>query len=221
MASSRLPRLLFVDAREAQHHVDLAARVLEARQLGREQVREPGPMTRLGCEALQVGQHVGIRRVDVQGPSIGLEGLALVRQAPLLELGDARQQLDPARGVVGVRLHDLVHGDDAIPLARALVDGLEHARGEHGLFAPPHQGLERAQRGLVRRVHLEDAAVSLDGARQVLEVLAPQLAHAELWKAVRPRRAWALSSVCRSSTAKRSYQRWVCWYRRSKTWAAS
>ena len=61
-----LARLLLVDARQAQHHVDLAARVLEARQLGAEERRELGPVARVGREALQVLEHVGVRRVDVQ-----------------------------------------------------------------------------------------------------------------------------------------------------------
>jgi hypothetical protein len=76
---------------------------------------------------------------------------------------------------------DLLHGDDALPLAGALVDRLEHLRREHGLGGrrPRHQALERAQRRLVRRIHLQHGTVALDRARQVLEVLAPQLGDAE------------------------------------------
>ena len=176
-----LAALFLVDAPEAQQQIGLPARVFDLVQLGGEQVGQLGPVPRFAGQTFQLSQHVGVARVDVQRAPVDVERGVLVRQAALLDLRHPRQQLHLARRLLGGRLHDLVDRDHAVPLAGALVDGLQHLRRQHGGIglAALHQRLQSADRRLVSRVHLQHLPVRLDGARQVLQVLAPQLADAE------------------------------------------
>jgi len=173
--------LLFVDAPEAQQEIDLLVRIVDLLQLGGEQGPELAPVPRFGRQPIELEQHVLVGRIDTEGATVDIERRVLVREAPLLDLRHATEQLHLVGGLLRLRLHHLVDGDDPVPLAGALVDRLQHLRRQHrrlGLAAR-HERFQRADGRLVPGVHGQHLAVGLHGARQILEVLAPQLADAE------------------------------------------
>ena len=227
-----LAGLLLQDAREPQQQVGLALRILGAIQLGRVETGQLLPAVGLGGQPLQVGQDIQVGRLDVQRSPVRLERRALVRQPALLDLGDLDQTLDRLPRILGVRRHDLVDGNHAVPLAQRLVDGLQHLGGQHRLRGPRHQRLERVQRRSVAGIHRQHAPIGLDRVRQVVQVLAPQLADAEpqaddlflqdgrLSGETSAWRARAIS-VWRSRIESRSYHRPACTNSRSSACAAS
>ena len=152
-----LAGLLLVDAREAQQQIDGAARLRRpSRSRSRAASASLAQCAGLGGQPLQVREHVLVVRIDAQRAPVDVERRVLVRQPALLDLGDARQQLDGADRVVAVRRHHLVDRDHAIPLARALVDRLQHGGRQHRLVLARHQRFQRAHRRLVGRIGRQD-----------------------------------------------------------------
>ena len=150
-----LAGLLLVDAGEAQQRVDLPARVLDLLQLRRRQGGQLGPVARSRRQPLQVREHVLVDRIDAQRAR---RRPRRPRSGATAAAPRARRCCDSsstlAHRLVAVGLHHLVDGDHAIPLARALVDRLEH-RARPAPARPCRPSARPApQRRLVRRIHL-------------------------------------------------------------------
>ena len=69
----------------------------------------------------------------------------------------------------------LVHADQLRPVARRFVDRLEHRRSAERVLVAVLQALEGPEGRLVIGLALEDLAIELDGARDVVQVLLVEL----------------------------------------------
>ena len=141
-----LAGLLLVDAREAQQQIDRRGAVRRPSR-SRSRAASPawpsgrsrppaarGARARPGCSGRRAAR-ARRRRTPRSGATAG---------APR-----SRRCCDSSStvrtGVLAVRRHHLVDRDHAIPLARALVDRLEHGGRQHRLVLAVHQRLERAR----------------------------------------------------------------------------
>ena len=78
-------------------------------------------------------------------------------------------------GVARVADLDLVDADQLRPVARGLVDGLEDGGGAERILVAALQPFEGEERRLVIDLALEDLAIELDGADDVVEALLVEL----------------------------------------------
>ena len=170
--------LLLVDAGQAQQHFGLQSTVQDAVDLGVVHRCQIGPAAaRLG-QAVDVGNHVLVRRIHPQGATVGIKRPIEIVQTVLVKLRQQVEQLDPTHRLLHVGNHDLVDGCHLAPVARTFEDGQQHLGRRNGLFPSLHHALKSLQGRLVRGVHGEHALVGFRGPARILELVRPQLTDA-------------------------------------------
>ena len=168
--------LHLVHLRDAQPELDEALGIsLELVELGVVERGDRGPAFDHHREALEGAERFFVLTVDAERARVRLERARVVAQALFVEPRDAMQQLDFGEGVVRETDLHLEHADELLALARRVVDRLEYGgRGEWLLLAVL-DALERCQGRQMVRLDIENLAIQLDRAVDVVEVLLVEL----------------------------------------------